>query len=266
MKKIIAATVVGGATAASLMGAGTAQASTPAPFIQPNGKPFTQQELVVESGTRLGITVLGLGQAALGLPQLADVFVNGVATVPHPVTGAPVPVPPGPLRHAYGDAGIKMAVGEIVDAPQYIVDPLIEAVAISVPPAFGGGSDHRPELEVVGNDPANTDGAIANFRDTQLLGLRDEAKKQALATVDVAIQVRDSIQGNGSTTAARKTATDKKPTVRESLRATVKTHQERATKTRDAVRDVVKNARHRDAQQRWRQDRQGVSTEARRGN
>ncbi len=240
MKKTIAATLVGGATAASHMGAGTAQASTPAPFIQPNGKPFTQQELVVELGTRLGITVLGLGQAALGLPQLADAFWNGVPGVPVPgYPGATLP------PHVAGDFGIKMAVGEIVDAPQWIADPLIEAVAITLPPKLGGGSDHIPNDEVPGT-PENTDGAVANFRDTNLLALRDGVRNEVLKTVDAAAHVRDTIQG-GSTTAARKTAADKKPTVRESLRATVKTHQERANKTRDAVRDALKNAVHRDA-------------------
>lgn len=74
-------------------------------------------------------------------------------------------------------------IRQIVDAPVYVIDPLIEAVAITVPKALGGGSDHW-----TGNPPGPTedvDGAIVQFRNTELLGVRDAINAQVAGVLGV---------------------------------------------------------------------------------
>ncbi len=62
-------------------------------------------------------------------------------------------------------------IRQIVDSPLYVADPLIEAIAITLPDEFGGGSDH------VTNTTAG-DGAFMQFRNNELLGLRDAINGQ----------------------------------------------------------------------------------------
>ncbi|MFV8054139.1 hypothetical protein [Mycobacterium sp. 48b] len=69
-------------------------------------------------------------------------------------------------------------IRQIVDSPVYVADPLIEAIAITLPDEFGGGSDH------VTNTTAG-DGAFMQFRNNELLGLRDAINAQFAAALDV---------------------------------------------------------------------------------
>ncbi|WP_166908911.1 hypothetical protein [Mycobacterium sp. DL440] len=62
-------------------------------------------------------------------------------------------------------------IRQMVDSPVYVADPLIEAIAITLPDEFGGGSDH------VTNTAAG-DGAFMQFRNNELLGLRDDINAQ----------------------------------------------------------------------------------------
>lgn len=69
-------------------------------------------------------------------------------------------------------------IRQIVDSPTYVTDPLIEAIAITLPEEFGGGSDH------VTNTSAG-DGAFMQFRNNELLGLRDDINTQFAQVLNV---------------------------------------------------------------------------------
>ena len=69
-------------------------------------------------------------------------------------------------------------IRQIIDSPIYVADPLIEAIAITLPEEFGGGSDH------VTNTSAG-DGAFMQFRNNELLGLRDDINAQFAQVLDV---------------------------------------------------------------------------------
>ncbi|MGV0811389.1 hypothetical protein ABQF34_05465 [Mycolicibacterium boenickei] len=69
-------------------------------------------------------------------------------------------------------------IRQIVDSPLYVADPLIEAIAITLPEEFGGGSDH------VTNTTAG-DGDFMKFRNEELLGLRDDINAQFASALDV---------------------------------------------------------------------------------
>lgn len=62
-------------------------------------------------------------------------------------------------------------IRQMVDSPVYVADPIIEAIAITLPEDFGGGSDHKT------NTTAG-DGAFMEFRNNELLGLRDDINAQ----------------------------------------------------------------------------------------
>ncbi|CQD09384.1 hypothetical protein BN970_01828 [Mycolicibacterium conceptionense] len=69
-------------------------------------------------------------------------------------------------------------IRQIVDSPVYVADPIIEAIAITLPEQFGGGSDH------VTNTSAG-DGAFMQFRNNELLGLRDAINAQFASALGV---------------------------------------------------------------------------------
>lgn len=69
-------------------------------------------------------------------------------------------------------------IRQIVDSPLYVADPLIEAIAITLPEEFGGGSDHV-------TNTTTGDGAFMQFRNNELLGLRDDINAQFASALDV---------------------------------------------------------------------------------
>lgn len=69
-------------------------------------------------------------------------------------------------------------IRQIVDSPVYVADPLIEAIAITLPDEFGGGSDHV-------TNTTDGDGAFMQFRNNELLGLRDAVNAQFAQVLDV---------------------------------------------------------------------------------
>ncbi|MEX3645612.1 hypothetical protein [Mycolicibacterium porcinum] len=83
-------------------------------------------------------------------------------------------------QFAAGDGNKRLfsQIRQIVDSPVYVADPLIEAVAITVPDEFGGGSDHV-------TNTSEGDGAIMQFRNNELLGLRDDINAQFASALGV---------------------------------------------------------------------------------
>ncbi len=69
-------------------------------------------------------------------------------------------------------------VRQIVDSPLYVADPLIEAIAITLPDEFGGGSDHITNI-------TTGDGDFMQFRNNELLGLRDAINAQFASALGV---------------------------------------------------------------------------------
>ncbi|TMS46107.1 hypothetical protein [Mycobacterium sp. DBP42] len=69
-------------------------------------------------------------------------------------------------------------IRQIVDSPLYVADPLIEAIAITLPEEFGGGSDHV-------TNTTTGDGAFMQFRNNELLGLRDDINAQFASALGV---------------------------------------------------------------------------------
>lgn len=83
-------------------------------------------------------------------------------------------------QFAAGDGNKRLfsQIRQIVDSPVYVADPLIEAVAITVPNELGGGSDHV-------TNTSEGDGAIMQFRNNELLGLRDDINAQFASALGV---------------------------------------------------------------------------------
>ncbi|OCB50494.1 hypothetical protein A5721_00065 [Mycobacterium vulneris] len=83
-------------------------------------------------------------------------------------------------QFAAGDGNKRLfsQIRQIVDSPVYVADPLIEAVAITVPDELGGGSDHV-------TNTSEGDGAIMQFRNNELLGLRDGINAQFASALGV---------------------------------------------------------------------------------
>ncbi|OLP01463.1 hypothetical protein BVU76_15625 [Mycolicibacterium porcinum] len=77
---------------------------------------------------------------------------------------------------AAGDENKRLfsQIRQIVDSPVYVADPLIEAIADTVPTALGGGSNDLPNNA----NGVEGDGAIMQFRNNELLGLRDSINAQ----------------------------------------------------------------------------------------
>ncbi|OBF46119.1 hypothetical protein A5719_01190 [Mycolicibacterium peregrinum] len=126
---------------------------------------------VLDASTALMASFEGMNQAGLVFmagQRLADQFVQAPLT-PFVLAAQLV---------AGDNERLFSQIRQIVDSPVYVADPLIEAIAITLPEEFGGGSDH------VTNTSAG-DGAFMQFRNNELLGLRDDINAQFAQVLDV---------------------------------------------------------------------------------
>lgn len=126
---------------------------------------------VVDAQAALMADFTGMNQAGLAFlaaQRLADQFVQ-----------APfVPLVLAAQLAAGDNARLYSQIRQIVDSPVYVADPVIEAIAITLPEGFGGGSDH------VTNTSAG-DGAFMQFRNNELLGFRDAVNAQVAGALGV---------------------------------------------------------------------------------
>ncbi|MFN6552827.1 hypothetical protein ACP6C7_10770 [Mycolicibacterium septicum] len=126
---------------------------------------------VVDAQAALMADFTGMNQAGLAFlaaQRLADQLVQ-----------APfVPLVLAAQLAAGDNARLYSQIRQIVDSPVYIADPVIEAIAITLPEGFGGGSDH------VTNTSAG-DGAFMQFRNNELLGFRDAVNAQVAGALGV---------------------------------------------------------------------------------
>lgn len=126
---------------------------------------------VLDASTALTASFEGMNQAGLVFmagQRLADQFVQAPLT-PFVLAAQLV---------AGDNERLFSQIRQIVDSPVYVADPLIEAIAITLPAEFGGGSDH------VTNTSAG-DGTFMQFRNNELLGLRDDINAQFAQVLDV---------------------------------------------------------------------------------
>lgn len=126
---------------------------------------------VLDASTALMASFEGMNQAGLVFmagQRLADQFVQAPLT-PFVLAAQLV---------AGDNERLFSQIRQIVDSPVYVADPLIEAIAITLPAEFGGGSDH------VTNTSAG-DGTFMQFRNNELLGLRDDINAQFAQLLDV---------------------------------------------------------------------------------
>ncbi|WNG92588.1 hypothetical protein [Mycobacterium sp. ITM-2016-00318] len=153
MKKIITAGLLGGAITASLLGPGAANAA--------------ENEYVgVEPGRLVQISVERTASLPLGQAQ--------ALTEAHRAF------------RAGNDAEVTRIVTNIVDGPQWAIDPAIEAAAQVLPKPVGGTNGD--------SYTADGDGSLMQFRNTQMLQARDTARANAQAHVAQAGEVRDAIK------------------------------------------------------------------------
>lgn len=126
---------------------------------------------VVDAQAALMADFTGMNQAGLAFlaaQRLADQLVQ-----------APfVPLVLAAQLAAGDNARLYSQIRQIVDSPVYVADPVIEAIAITLPEGFGGGSDH------VTNTSAG-DGAFMQFRNDELLGFRDAVNAQVAGALGV---------------------------------------------------------------------------------
>ncbi|MEV0668701.1 hypothetical protein [Mycobacterium sp. NPDC050441] len=126
---------------------------------------------IVDAQAALLADFTGMNQAGLAFlagQRLADQFVQ-----------APfIPLVLAAQIAAGDNERLFSQIRQIVDSPVYVADPLIEAIAITLPDEFGGGSDH------VTNTSAG-DGTFMQFRNNELLGLRDDINAQFAAALGV---------------------------------------------------------------------------------
>lgn len=126
---------------------------------------------VVDAQAALMADFTGMNQAGLAFlaaQRLADQLVQ-----------APfVPLVLAAQLAAGDNARLYSQIRQIVDSPVYVADPVIEAIAITLPDGFGGGSDH------VTNTSAG-DGAFMQFRNDELLGFRDAVNAQVAGALGV---------------------------------------------------------------------------------
>ncbi|KHO25040.1 hypothetical protein QQ25_04895 [Mycolicibacterium setense] len=132
--------------------------------ITPVAAPTPTPPRIVDASASLMADFTGMNQLGLAFlsgQRLADQFLQ-------------VPLTPFVLaaQIAAGDnERLFSQIRQIVDSPLYVADPLIEAIAITVPREFGGGSDHITNI-------TTGDGAFMQFRNNELLGLRDAINGQ----------------------------------------------------------------------------------------
>ena len=153
MKKIITAGLLGGAITASLLGAGAANAA-------PN------EYVGVEPGRLVQISVERTASLPFGQAQALTDAHNAF--------------------RAGDDAEVTRIVTNIVDGPQWAIDPAIEAAAQVLPKPLGGTNGD--------SYTADGDGTLMQYRNTQMLKARDTARANAQAHVAKAGEVRDAIK------------------------------------------------------------------------
>ncbi|MFV8166771.1 hypothetical protein ACNQVK_32475 [Mycobacterium sp. 134] len=126
---------------------------------------------VVDAQAALMADFTGMNQAGLAFlaaQRLADQLVQ-----------APfVPLVLAAQLAAGDNARLYSQIRQIVDSPVYVADPVIEAIAITLPEGAGGGSDH------VTNTSAG-DGDFMQFRNNELLGFRDAVNAQVAGALGV---------------------------------------------------------------------------------
>jgi hypothetical protein len=161
MKKIITASLLGGAITASFLGAGAANAA----HDEYVGK--TPGTLVQESAQREVQLVVGTAQAQKPLRQA---FVAG------------------------DDQTVSVILGNIVDGPQWAADPAIEAAAQVLPKPLGGTNGDAYTSEAGGTHGKDADGKLMQFRNTTMLKARDTTRKNVQAGAAKAGDVRDKVK------------------------------------------------------------------------
>ncbi|WKG04420.1 hypothetical protein [Mycolicibacterium sp. HK-90] len=126
---------------------------------------------ILDASTSLTASFEGMNQLGLAFlagQRLADQFVQAPLT---PLVLA--------AQLAAGDnERLFSQIRQIVDSPLYVADPLIEAIAITLPEEFGGGSDHETTTTA-------GDGDFMQFRNNELLGLRDAINTQFASALGV---------------------------------------------------------------------------------
>ncbi|MGV0740771.1 hypothetical protein [Mycolicibacterium sp. XJ870] len=125
----------------------------------------------IEASTALMADFTGMNQAGLA-------FMAGQRLADQILQAPLVPLILAAQLAAGDNERLFSQIRQIVDSPLYVVDPLIEAIAITLPEEFGGGSDH------VTNTSAG-DGAFMQFRNNELLALRDGINAQFAAALGV---------------------------------------------------------------------------------
>lgn len=126
---------------------------------------------IVDAQAALSAKFDGLSQSELA-SESAKRFVEQLAQAPL------LPLVLAAQLAGGGNDRLYSQIRQIVDAPLYVADPLIEAVADTLPPALGGGSNDDPSTSA-------GDGDFMQFRNEQLLGLRDAVNAQVAEVLGV---------------------------------------------------------------------------------
>jgi hypothetical protein len=168
MMKIIAASLLGGAITASILGAGAANAA-------PNEyADKTPQQLVQISLERSASLPAGQLKALVAADKE---FRKGTVA---------------------GDTAAKAILVDVVDGPQWAADPALEALSRVLPRNLGGGTNGDSYTNTPGGTGGlgrnEADGSIQEFRNSTLLEARNKARAQATANLDKAAKVRDQIR------------------------------------------------------------------------
>lgn len=121
--------------------------------------------------TRVVDAQVALAASFEGKDQIALTIMTGERLVDQFVQAPLVPFVLAAQLAGGDNERLFSQIRQIVDSPLYVADPLIEAIAITLPDELGGGSDH------VTNTTAG-DGDFMQFRNNELLGLRDDIDAQ----------------------------------------------------------------------------------------
>ena len=161
MKKIIVAGLLGGAITASFLGAGAANAS--------------HDEYV---GVKPGPLVTISAQRVVSLPggQIQALSAANKAFL------------------AGDDKTANAILGDVVDGPQWAIDPAIEAAAQVLPKPIGGTNGDSYTPEAGGTHGPEADGTLMQLRNNQLLKARDTNRKNVQAGAANAAKVRDAVK------------------------------------------------------------------------
>jgi hypothetical protein len=89
---------------------------------------------------------------------------------------------------------VERIIGDVVDGPQWAIDPAIEALAQTLPKPVGGTNGDSYTSEAGAPHGPDADGSLMQFRNTQMLQARDTTRANAQAHVAKAGEVRDAIK------------------------------------------------------------------------